>query len=314
MQFLKTIEGQLVEIQQPEDGCWINIYPPFNKDAVQQLCEELEVPYDFILDSTDINEQSRFEREDNAELIVINTPVKNETDSDYDADFITVPVGIVSVGEIFITISAKPNPVVDFFLNKRLQNFDTADQKDFVLRIFERTVYFFMIYLRKINNSRDAYQKELYNSSRNDELLKLMNLQKSLVYFSTTLRDNNSLMTKIQKVDFIHIREDEDKSDLLDDIIIDNAQAKEMSDIYNNILNKSLDTFASIISNNLNNVMKQLTSITIVLMVPTLVASFYGMNVDLPGSGNPYAYLITMGVAVCLSLVVIYIFRRFRIF
>lgn len=314
MQFLKKIEGKIVELNQIEDGCWINIYPPFDTDAVQKLCKELEVPYDFVLDSTDMDEQSRFEREDNAELIVINTPVKNENESEYEADYITVPIGIISVGDIIITISPRKNPVIDYFLHKFQRKFDPSNQKDFVLRIFEHSVYIFMNYLKKINNARDEYQKELYNSSRNDELLKLMNLQKSLVYFATTLRDNHNLMTKIQKTDFIHIREEVEMSDLLEDIIVDNAQAREMSDIYNNILNGTLDTFASIISNNLNNVMKQLTSVTIVLMVPTLVASFYGMNVTLPFANSQYAFGISIGVAFCLSLLVVYFFRRSRIF
>ncbi len=313
MLILKKIDGHLQEISEIESGCWINIYPPFDDTALKKLCEELEVPFDFIKDSTDMDERSRVEREDAAELIVINTPVKNEEDAAYEADYITVPIGIVSVGDILLTISPRKNPVIDYFLHKHLKSFDPEDQKDFVLRIFERSVYIFMNYLKKINNARNEYQKELYNSSRNDELLKLMNLQKSLVYFATTLRDNDQLMKKIKRADFIHIRDDEEKSDLMEDIMIDNAQALEMSDVYNNILNSTLDTFASIISNNLNNVMKRLTSITIILMVPTLIASFYGMNVKLPFADNPFAFFISIGIAILLSLLLVLIFRRSRI-
>lgn len=297
-----------------EDKCWINIYPPFNHNEMEALSQKLEVPIDFMLDSLDVNERSRFEREDNAELIVLNAPIKTEGDPNHDALYITAPIGIISVGDIIITISSFQNPIIDYFLKKNLKDFDPIKQKDFVLRIFDKTIYYFLVYLKKINHLRNQYQKELYDSSRNDELLKMMNLQKSLVYFATTLRDNEQLIKRIQRTDFIHVRDNEDLSDFLDDIIIDNSQAREMADIYNNILNGTLDTFASIISNNLNNVMKRLTSVTIVLMVPTLVASFYGMNVSLPFADSPHAYILSIVVSILFSLIVVYFFRRNRIF
>ena len=314
IQIYKKIDGKLTEIEKVESGCWVNISPPLDQEALEGLSQQLDIPLDFFMDSIDIDEQSRFDREDGVDLIVLNAPIRNQDESEHEAHYITVPIGIISIKGIIMTISAYESPIIDFFLKRPIRSFDPSNHQDFLLRIFEKTIYYFLIYLKRINHQRNQYQKELYHSSRNTELVKMMNLQKSLVYFATTLRDNEQLMVKIRRTDFIHIKEDEESSDFLEDIIIDNRQAREMADIYTNILNGTMDAFASIISNNLNNVMKRLTSVTIVLMVPTLVASFYGMNVALPFANSSSAYLITMGIAVALSIGVVFVFRRNRLF
>ncbi len=313
IQYYKKIDGKLQEIGQIEKDCWINISPPLDNEALEQLSNELEIPFDFFQDSMDIDEQSRFEREDGVDLIVLNAPIRNKDESEHEAHYITVPIGIISIPDAIITISAYESPILNYFLNRNIKGFDPANQHDFLLRIFDKTIYYFLVYLKRINHQRNQYQKELYHSSRNTELAKMLNLQKSLVYFATTLRDNDQLMMKIKRTDFIHIKDDEEASDFLDDILIDNKQAREMADVYTNILNGTMDAFASIISNNLNIVMKNLTSVTIVLMVPTLVASFYGMNVSLPFAQNPNAYLITVAVSIVLAIIVVYIFRRSQI-
>jgi magnesium transporter len=176
--------------------------------------------------------------------------------------------------------------------------------------LFDRNVYYFLYYLREINRQRNIIEKEIYRSSKNKDLKQVLNLQKSLVYFLTNLRANGLLMMKIKRIDFLKIRHTEDLSDFLDDIIVDNAQASEMADIYTNITNGTMEAFASIISNNLNMVMQRLTAVTIVLMVPTLVASFYGMNVSLPLEHNEHAFFILMLVSVVLSAIVGYFFLK----
>lgn len=314
IRYYHKIDDKLDEIQGIEPGCWVNISPPLNHEAIEELSKKLDIPLDFFMDSIDIDEQSRFDREDQVDLIVLNAPIRNEDESEHEAHYVTVPIGIISIDGVIITISAHASPIIDYFLNRTVRGFDPSNHQDFLLRLFDKTIYYFLLYLKRINHQRNQYQKELYNSSRNTELAKMMNLQKSLVYFATTLRDNEQLLVKIRRTDFIHIKEDEEATDFLEDIIIDNRQAREMADIYTNILNGTMDAFASIISNNLNNVMKRLTSVTIVLMVPTLVASFYGMNVKLPFADNQYAYMITMGIAVLLSIWVVLVFRRNRLF
>jgi magnesium transporter len=308
----KKTGDELIRIEQSEPGCWINIYPPFNHDNLEDLSNTYNIPLDFLIDSLDINERSRYEFEDDVKLIVLNTPVDNEGEivDDDRSVYVTLPIGIILLPDMILTLSQHPNPVIDSFINQRVKRFDPADTKKFVLQLFDRNVFYFLHYLRQINNKRNLIEDELYNSSRNTELAQLMNLQKALVYFVNTLRGNELTMAKLARTDFLKIKSDEDLSDYLEDVIVDNSQALEMANVYTNILNGTMDAFASIISNNLNTVMQRLTSVTIVLMVPTLVASFYGMNVELPFQHQPSAYVIAIGISLMLSFLLVMFFRR----
>ncbi len=299
-------------MDQAGPGCWINIYPPFNREILDQVSVDYNIPIDFLTDSLDIDERSRYEREDDVSLIVLNTPVVNdeEVQNDNHAMYITVPIGIILLDEMIVTLSSYANPTVDCFINKRVKHFDPTNREHFVLQLFDRSVFYFLHYLKQINNKRNIFEDELYYSSRNRELSQLMNLQKSLVYFVTTLRSNELMMMKIQRTNFLKIRDREDESDFLEDIIVDNSQALEMSNVYTNILNGTMDAFASIISNNLNQVMKRLTSVTIVLMVPTLVASFYGMNVDLPLDDLPHAFIILILISLMFTFTLVFFFVK----
>ncbi len=315
--YKKEIGTPLVKLEQIEPGCWINIYPPFDNDSLQKLSEQLDIPFDFLIDSLDIDERSRYEQEDGVQLIVINIPVENKERQDFDAIYITIPIGIIEVDNYIITISKYENEVIDFFLKRNVRQLSTSNHSQFVLLLFDRTVYFFLHYLKVINNQRNRYEKELYHSSRNEELSNLMNLQKSLVYFLTTLRDNSIMMLRIQRTDFLNIHDNEEDADFFEDIIIDMEQAQEMAQIYTEILNGTMDAFASIISNNLNTIMKRLTLITIILMVPTLVASFYGMNVNLPFQDRQedfLAFFLIILISGILSIALMILFFRKRLF
>lgn len=310
IKYFTSEQGKLVELDSPEKNCWVNIYPPFNHENIRQLGEKLSIPFDFLIDSLDIDERSRFEKEEGVELILMKTPVVNEIETEIDAQYITIPLGIILTSDVILTISAYENQVIDCILDERVKHFNTADKSKFVLRLFERNVYYYLYFLNEINNKRNLFEQELYHSMKNKELAKLLNIEKSLVYFVTSLRSNELLMLKMQRLDFLNISKKEDESDLLQDTIVDNSQALEMANIYTNILSGTMDAFASIISNNLNVVMKRLTSVTIVLMVPTLVASFYGMNVALPFSKHPSAFVFTLLLSVVLSIVIIVVFLR----
>lgn len=183
-----------------------------------------------------------------------------------------------------------------------------------MLKVFDRANFYYLQYLKDINLKRNSYEKELYNSSRNAELSNLMNIQKSLVYFLTNLRANELMMMKVKRTDFLEINALEKEKDLLDDIIVDTSQALEMSDVYTRILNGTMDAFASIISNNLNSIMRRLTAVTIVLMVPTLIASFYGMNVGLPGENNTFAFAGIILFSILISVIIALFFNRNRLF
>ncbi len=309
--------GQLVELEKSEPSCWINISPPFSQEELNAVSRQFELPLDFLIDSLDIDERSRYEREEDIRLIVVNTPILNTSNQDNEAIYITVPVGIILTPDNIITITSHDNPVLQLFLDNKVKNFKPSDESLFVIQILEQNVYRFLTCLKSLNHKRNVVERELYNSSRNQDLRSLLNIEKSLVYFVNTLSSNELLKMKMKRSDFLGIRIDEDKTDLFEDIIIDNSQALEMANVYTNILNGTMEAYASIISNNLNVVIQRLTLVTIILMVPTLVASFFGMNVTVPfksenGSTASFFYIIIFSIVISLLLALW--FRRKRLF
>ena len=316
IKYYRKIDNKIVEINEAQQDCWINAYPPFEQDQLHRLAEEINVPFDFLNDSIDINERSRYEEDDGVRLIVINTPIENFDVKmmDTEADYVTIPIGIILTDSLLVTISSAQNPVLEWFVHNVIKNLQPHERHRFVLRILEKNTDYFLHYLNEINKRRYLIEKELYNSSRNQELSRLLNIQKSLVYFATNLRANELLMMKIKRSNFLQFSENEEDYDILEDIIIDNSQALEMSNVYANILNCTMDAFASIISNNLNIVMRRLTSITVILMLPTLIASLYGMNVKLPFSEQSGAFSAVLLVSVLVSVVLFFVFRSRRWF
>lgn len=316
IKYYRKVDQRIVEISEAQQDCWINAYPPFEPDQLQRLSEEIQVPFDFLNDSVDINERSRYEEDDGVRLIVINTPIENfdVKMTDTEADYVTIPIGIILTDKLIVTISSAQNPVLEWFVHNVIKNLQPHERGRFVLKILEKNTAYFLHYLNEINKRRYLIEKELYHSSRNQELSRLLNIQKSLVYFATNLRANELLMTKMKRNNYLQFIEEDEDYDTLEDIIIDNSQALEMSNVYANILNGTMDAFASIISNNLNFVMRRLTSITVILMLPTLIASLYGMNVKLPFSGRPGAFYAVLVISVVVSVVLYFVFRRRRWF
>ena len=307
--------GQLGTIGAWEPDTWIHLTPPFAPDELAGIANRYELPIDFLTDPLDVDERSRYEREDDARLVVINTPVLSRVETENDSIYITVPIGIILTPEALITVtSSTDHPVLQLFIDNKLRNVNPARRSQFVLRIFEHTVYRFLTCLKRLNVKRNLIEQELYDSGSNRELKQLLGIEKSLVYFINALNGNELLKMKMKRADFLGIRHDEDQWDLFEDIIIDNGQALEMANIYTNILNGTMDAYGSIISNNLNMTIQRLTQITIVLTVPMVVASFYGMNVPMPLQDRWYAFLLIVLVSVALSVAVIYYFRRKRLF
>ena len=317
IKYYKKSNNTIVEIEKPEKDCWINVYPPFDHKRLATLSDAIDIPIDYLLDSIDINERSRFEQDDNVKLIVINTPIENDMENsiDNDAFYITIPIGIILTQDYNIIISSAQNKVIDWFFSIAIKHLSPSEKEMIVMKIFKKNVFYFIQYLNEMNKRRYLIEKELMHSSRNTELAKLLNIQKSLVYFVTDLRANELLMMKIQRTNFLGIKTDEEKNDLLSDIIIDSSQALEMATVYTNILNGTMDAFGSIISNNLNSVMKRLTSITIILMVPTLIASFFGMNfTNLPFEHANSGFFIIIFLSIFVSVILYLVFRKIRWF
>jgi magnesium transporter len=307
-------KGRLNEIEQPQPGCWVNITPPFSQEELEEAAQRFDVPIDFLTDSLDIDERSRYEIEEEARLILVNTPILNPTEEENDAIYITVPIGIILAEENVITITSSENPVLQRFLDGKVKNFDPVDETLFILQILEHNVYRFLTCLKKLDLKRNLIEQELYHSSRNRELKQLLSIEKSLVYFLNSLSANDLLNLKMKRIDFLSIRDDEDKTDIFEGIVIDNGQALEMANVYSNILSGTMDTYASIISNNMNVTIHRLTLVTIFIAVPTLIASFYGMNVPLPFGQSKYAVYFIITLALLISLLLAWYFQRKRLF
>ncbi len=307
-------DGRLIELDKPVLSCWINVTPPFEDNELEVLADELSIPIDFLTDSLDIDERSRYEREDDVRLVLVNTPMLNEIDTENEAMYITAPIGIILTQDHVLTIGPHENPIIQRFIDGRVKGFDPANEQMFVLQIFEQNVLRFMDSLKKLNLKRNVIEKELYDSSRNSELKQLLRIEKSLVYFVNALGSNELLKIKIKRTDFLRLGENEEEADFFEDVIIDNGQALSMANIYANILSGTMEAYTSIVSNNLNTFIQRLTVITIILMVPTLVSSFFGMNVKIPFESIPGAFYTVLLISGLASLLLVWFFRRKNIF
>jgi magnesium transporter len=311
IQYFKNINNQTIEIDNPETGSWVNVVPPLKEEEFVELSEGLEIPIEFLRDSLDIDERPRYELEDNVKFVVIKTPAENNSFNDSDAYYITIPICIILTHNQIVTVNSFDNSAIKKFLAsfERRQH----DKRNMmVLKIFEKIVQNFMEYLKEINHRRNLYEQKLYDSSRNEELLNLMRIQKSLVYFVTALRSNEMLMMKLERTNFLSLNEDE--REFLNDLIVDTSQALEMANIYTNILSSTMDAFASIIANNQNQVLKRLAVITIVLTFPVLIASLFGMNVPSGFEHSPYAFYIVAFLSFLISVMIGWFFLRQRVF
>lgn len=311
IQYFKHINQQTVEVDNPENGTWVNVLPPLKQEEFSELSTGLEIPIDFLTDSLDIDERSRFEEDDNVKLIVIKTPTENNSFNESDAYYITIPICIILTHNQILTVNSFENPAIKKFL-ATYQNRQTDNKKMMVLKVFEKIVQNFMDHLKEINQRRNTLEQKLYSSSRNEYLLQLMRIQKSLVYFVTALRSNEMLLMKLERTNFLGLNDEE--KEFLNDLIVDNSQGLEMANIYTNILSSTLDAFASIIANNQNEVLKRLSVITIVLSFPVLVASIYGMNVPIPYHDSKLAFYMPVGLSLVISLVIGWFFLRKKIF
>jgi magnesium transporter len=299
--YIRSNENGLVTINEPCPGSWINVVDPTAEEITQ--LQNLGVPRDYITYPLDLDERPRTERENGEVLIVLRIPYFQGDTS--DIPYTTIPLGIILNDQYIFTVCKLESSIIDEFFSGRIKNLSTSKRNRFVLRMLLYTATRYLASLREITRAVDALEDQLQQSTRNKEVLELLKYEKSLTYFTTALKSNELMMERLQRSQiFKAYPEDED---LLEDVLTENQQAIEMTNIANNILSSMMDAFASIISNNLNTVMKFLASITIVLSLPTMVASFFGMNVGLPLEGHPAAFvgvvLLSMGVSILVTLI-----------
>ncbi len=305
IKIFKCCENKFISTEKVESDCWINVSKP-RPDELENLSKEFCIPLDFLTDPLDVDERARIETEDNIILIVVRVP--NYDSSNTEVPYSTLPVGIILVNDLIITVCSEDINDILGLNNGRTKNLYTQNSRRFILHIFNRTALSFLKYLKEINKKTGETEALLHKSLKNEELIKLLNIEKSLVFFTTSLKSNELMMERLQKTEILKM--DSDEKDLLEDVLIDNKQAIEIANIYSNILSGMMDAFASVISNNLNVVMKLLTSFTIILMIPTLIASIYGMNVELPFQHSAHAFLITIGISLSLSITSVLIFLK----
>lgn len=311
IQYFKNVSHKTIQTDKAEIGTWVNVLPPLKKEEFTELSNELNIPIDFLTDSLDIDERTRFEEEDNVRLVVLKTPTENNSFNESDAYYITIPICIILTHNQIVTVNSFENPAMKKFLST-FQNRHPDKRNMMVLKIFEKVVQNFMEYLKEINHRRNLIEQKLYDASKNEQLLQLMRIQKSLVYFVTALRSNELLFMKLERTNFLGLNDDE--KEFLGDLIVDNSQALEMANIYTNILSSTLDAFASIIANNQNEVLRKLSVITIVLSFPILISSLFGMNVPSGFEHSKYAFYIVAILSLIIALVIGLFFVRKRFY
>jgi magnesium transporter len=297
--------GGFNSIAKPEKGSWINVINP-TQDEIQDLSVKFNLPSDLINDILDIDERSRVEFEDNWTLVILRIPVESANNG---VPFQTIPLGIFMLEDYTITICIQDNEVLPLTqpVQVREQYRRITDPVNFILRLFLRSGNLYLRNLKQINQMTSLIEQDLEKSIKNKELNKLLKMEKCLVFFITSIKANEIVLVKLRNAKKIT---SEINEDLIEDAIIENKQALEMAQIYSDIQSGMMDAFASVISNNLNVVMKQLTIISIVLMIPTLVASIFGMNVPNFLEDSNWAFPIIIAGSVGLSIIGVISFRK----
>ena len=297
------------ELKEFKKGSWINLVNP-SENEIKKVCESVQIQEDFIRDALDFEEKARIDHEedDDTTLFVVDVPI-TENGEEGEVIYSTLPLGMIVVrDDFFITVSLRKNKIIESFEKRKIKNFQTYKKTRFIFQILYLNSSFYLSYLKQINKETEVAEYILKNSMRNKELLKMLNLEKGLIYFMTSLKSNELVMEKTMRGKIIKLYEEDEE--ILEDAITENRQAIEMAQIYNNILNGTMDAYASIISNNMNGVMKTLTSITIILAVPTMISSFWGMNVNLPLQNNPLGFIVMISISIILTLFVSWWLRR----
>ncbi|MBN8580205.1 MAG: magnesium transporter CorA family protein [Anaerolineae bacterium] len=300
----KNTESGFETLDTIANGAWVNVVGP-SPDEIEKLVN-WGMDMDYVNYSLDQDEMPRMERDEDYTFILLRIPIHQP---DSDIPYNTVPLGIMILGNKIMTVCRYDSDIFKSLTNGKHKQMKTGKRYRLTLYIFLETAVRYLNLLREINRATELVEDRLQKSTQNRELLELLKYQKSLTYFATALRANEVMMERVQKTQLFNYYEED--QDLLEDVLTENQQAIQMTSINTEILSSMMGAFASVISNNLNGVMKALAALTIIFNVPTIVASFYGMNVYLPGEGHPLAYLGVMGLALGLTaLATVFFYKR----
>jgi magnesium transporter len=302
MQIYKTRKGSepaIIDVMESIcEGSWIWLLDP-SETELAIVADQCRIPPEFLQAALDEEERPRIDSEDDVVLIVMDIPVTTENQG--IKTLTTHPLGIIITKDHIVTICSRRADVLDDVIAGKIRQFTTVKKTRFLFQIFYRNATYYLNHLRRIERKMTLIEVELRRSMKNEELFEMMELEKSLIYFSTSLKSNEAVLERILRTKILRMYEED--AELLEDVIIENKQAMEMSQIYLHILTGMTQAFASIISNNLNIVMRFLASVTIILAIPTMIASFYGMNVsEIPLSQEPFSFGIIFGISVLLAV------------
>ncbi len=298
-------EGRVTEKQEMVPGTWIHLCEP-EEEEINWICTTLNLDPDFVRAALDEEERSRIEVEDGVTLILVDTPTVEAEGRSFV--YSTIPFGIILTPDNIVTVCLKETSLPRAFSEGLVKGVSTKKRNRMTLQMLYRNATLFLFYLRQVDKASSRVENELHISMQNKELIQMLGLEKSLVYFSTSLKGNELVLEKLLRMDFV--KNYPDDTELLEDVIVENKQAIEMSNIYRDILGGTMDAFASVISNNLNIVMKLLAALTIILTVPTIVFGLWGTNVPVPFEGNPFGFWIVLLIAVVLTGVSVWFMQR----
>lgn len=296
------------QIEAPAPGCWISLVAP-TEEELRSVSEYRALDMDILKAALDLDERSRIDADEGYTMVLANIPtVEERTDIDL---YTTIPLSVIIAGDCIITVCSEDSPIIRSFEQGKVKDFHTYMKSRFILQFLYRTATLYLQYLRIIERKTDEVEDKLHRSTQNRELIELLKLEKSLVYFTTALRSNEVVLEKLLRTELI--KKYPEDAELLEEVIVENKQAIEMAGIYSGILSETRDAFSSVISNNQNTVMKVLAIVTIVMSIPTMIFSAYGMNVfngSMPFASHPRAFLIIIAMSILISVVIALFFSK----
>ena len=307
-----TEKDQLRELTSLQQGCWVSLVAP-TEGELQLISGQCALDMDVLRAALDTDERSRIDTDEGYTMVLVNIPTVEEQ-SDREL-YSTIPFSILLVRDTIITVCSEDSPVIRAFEQGKVREFNTKMKSRFILQFLYKIAALYLQYLRNVDKKSEEVEAKLHKSTQNRELIELLKLEKSLVYFTTALRSNETVLEKLLRAELI--KKYPEDAELLEDVIVENKQAIEMANIYSGILSGMMDAFASVISNNLNIVMKVLAIITIVMAIPTMIFSAYGMNVNMSGmpfTQSVWAFPIIIVISVALSLTAILVISKIKMF
>ena len=305
-------DNRIDELDRIQPGSWVALTNP-SQDELDRVKAVTKIDMDALKAALDEEERSRIEAEDEYQMVIADIPVIEEDED--TVSYFTIPMSVIITENYVVTVCLRETPILTSFMHGRVKNFYTRMKTRFIFQILYRNASLFLQYLRSIERRSEIIEKKLGENATNDEIIQLLELEKSLLYFTTSLKSNEIVLEKLLKTDAI--KKYPEDTDLLEDVIIENKQAIEMAGIYTGILSDTRDAFASVSSNNLNNVMRFLAVVTIVMSIPTMIFSAYGMNLNqkgMPFADSPWGFAIIIGLCIVVSIGIALLFSKKKFF